>query len=384
MIEPLPPPSEIEALIAPAQQASGRGLVRAVIVLSQALRARGVGVGLASVLDALKAAELVGPASPQDLRQALAAAMTATPAEREVFDDLFDRFFFGLGREEAGWDQPVGLGLEAGRGEEERAEESFTPYSPVEVLAARDLRRLAGQEAERAAALLDERLAALLARPSRRLRPGPKGRRLDFRRTWRRSLSGGGEIIDLAWARPREKRRRLILLLDVSGSMDTHARFLIAFARAWLAALPGRVEVLAFSTRLKRLTPLLAGRPLYQALEVISRFMPEWSGGTRIGACLAELLAGPGRGLVSSSSVTAIFSDGWDRGDIPLLERQMARLSGRARRIVWLNPLAGSPGYEPVCSGMRACLDQVDLFLPAGNVDDLTSAAGELKAVMER
>ncbi|MBW2617897.1 MAG: VWA domain-containing protein, partial [Deltaproteobacteria bacterium] len=344
MIEPLPPLSEIEALITPPQQASGRGLVRAVIVLSQALRARGVGVGLASVLDALKAAELVGPASPQDLRQALAAALTATPAEREVFDDLFDRFFFGLGREEAG------------RGEEERAKEGFTPYSPVEVLAARDLRRLVGQEAERATALLDERLAALLARPSRRLRPGPKGRRLDFRRTWRRSLSGGGEIIDLAWARRRERRRRLILLLDVSGSMDPHACFLIAFARAWLAALPGRVEVMAFSTRLKRLTPLLAGRPLQKALEVISRFMPEWSGGTRIGACLAELLAGPDRGLVSSSSVAAILSDGWDQGDIPLLERQMARLSGRARRVVWLNPLAGSPGYEPLCSGMQARL----------------------------
>ena len=110
--------------------------------------------------------------------------------------------------------------------------------------------------------------------------------------------------------------------------------------------------------------------------------MPEWSGGTRIGQSLQELLTGPGRGLVSHSSVVAIFSDGWDRGDIPLLRRQMARLSRMARRVVWLNPLTGCSGYEPVCAGMRAALPHVDLMLPAHDLRSLLDVGRAIKEML--
>jgi len=374
-LEPLPPAEEIEALLG-GRPAAGRGLVRASLALAEGLRRDGVAVGLDRVLDGLRSMALVGPNSSADLRRALACNLVASPEEEALFDRLFDRLFLGREAEWSGPDQArprtASLGWSLGLVETaETPRDRAAPYSPEEVLGRRDLRRLVGQEADRALALLEERLAELLSRPSRRRRPGGRRGRLDFRRTWRLSLSAGGEIVRLAHSRPRTRRRRLVLLLDVSGSMDAHARFLLLFARSWLRAMPGRVEVFAFSTGLKRLTPLLARPSLEAALDEISRLMPEWSGGTRIGASLAQLNLGPWRGLLGSSTVAVIYSDGWDRGDIPLLGRQMARLARAVRAVVWLNPLAGCPDYQPLCAGMRSALPHLDRLLPAHDVASL-------------
>ncbi len=378
-IAPLPPASDIAALLGRSAPVPGRGVVRATAALARAMRQRGVWVGLGSVMDALKAAALVGPENEADLRQALAANLTASHHELELFNVLFDRLF--LGRETAENDLPppvdrrgaLSLALTGDEGRD-GPRPKMSPYSPAEVLARTDLSKLADPEAAEAIRLLTARLADLLSRPSRRRRPGRGRERIDFRRTFRRSLSYGGEPLELVASRRRERPLRLVLLLDVSGSMDVQARFMVAFAKAWLTARPDKVEVFAFSTRLTRLTRLLADRPLAAALEEIGRLMPEWSGGTRIGASLRELLTGSGRGLVSSSSVVAVFSDGWDRGDIPLLEREMAHLARRARRVVWLNPLMGHPEYEPTCAGMQAALPFVERLIPAHSVRALVRA----------
>jgi len=369
--------------------APGQGLVAATAALSRALQESGIKVGLRGLLDALRAAALVGPESGPDLRRALAANLVASPQEEQIFNRLFDRLFLGLEEEpqepETGPGpqlKPQPLSLVKPAGQDDDLSAALTPYSPEEVLAHKDLRQMSQAEIDQVFQLLAQRLAQLLVRPSRRFRPRGRRARIDFRRTWRQSLPLGGEILRLAHARRRIKLRRLIFLLDVSGSMENHTRSLLLFARAWLKARPGKVEVLAFSTRLKRLTPLLADLPWPSALDKIGRLMPEWSGGTRIGQALKELLAGFGRGLVGPSSLVVVASDGWDRGQIDLLKRQMARLKRRARRVIWLNPLMGAPDYEPLCAGMRAALPHLDRLLPAHSLDSLVKASDVLQEAL--
>jgi len=373
----------------PGRPISGQGLAAATATLARALKESGSRVGLKGLLDALRAAALVGVESEQDLRFALKANLVASQDEAEIFDRLFDRIFL-RGEAEKGprgiAPEAAGLGAsclipETGR-EEPEGTLPLSPSSPAEVLFQRDLRHLAEGEAEPALAVLDSLLAGMLTRPSRRLKPGGRRGRVDFRRSWRQSISLGGEIFSLPRLKPRIKNRRLVLMLDVSGSMEIHTRFLLHFARLWLKARPGQVEVFAFSTRLRRLTGLLADRSLEAALGEIGRVMPEWAGGTRIGQAVQELLTGPGRGAVNSSTVVAVVSDGWDRGDIPFLKRQMERLSFRARRVVWLNPLLATPGYEPLCAGMAAALPHVDRFLPAHSVESLIQAAETFKEML--
>ncbi len=385
----LPPPGELESLLGDAAPPSGQGLAGSVAALAHGLRARGVGIGQKSVLDCLRAAALVGPQNPLDLKLALAANLTSSQEEEQIFEALFEALFRGrsltAGEEDSGQGSsptpaPASLSLVSGGGPESDRR-AISPYSPLEVLAARSLKDLKEDEFGAVEELLSLRLEDLLRRKSRRRRPG-RGAGMDFRRTMRRSVSLGGEILELTKTRPRIKERELIILLDVSGSMEAHTRFMLLLSRLWLKARPGRVQVLAFSTRLRSLTRLLADRPWETALEELGRLMPEWAGGTRIGEALSRLLSGHGRAHVGPSSVVVLISDGWDRGDIMLLERQMRRLKRKARRVVWLNPLLGSPGYEPVCAGMSAALGNLDLFLPVRTTADLVSAGRTIAAEM--
>lgn len=378
----LPPPGELEALLGDAAPPSGQGLAGSVASLAHGLRARGVSIGQKAVLDSLRAVALVGPGDPEDLKLALAANLTASREEESVFEELFQVLFQGRGsfippeesqgRAPSPTPAPAPLGLVSRQRPRER-QRPFNPYSPLEVLTAKSLKDLKEDEFGAVEALLSQRLEEILKRKSRRRRPG-QGSRVDFRRTIRGSIALGGEIMELARTRPRIKERELILLLDVSGSMDAHTRFMLLLSRLWLKARPGKVQALAFSTRLRRLTRILADRPWEAALEELTGLMPEWSGGTRIGASLAQLQSGRGKVHVGPLSVVVIISDGWDRGDIELLERQMQRLRRKAHRVIWFNPLLGSPGYEPVCAGMSAALENLDLFLPVRTTADLIDA----------
>ncbi len=377
----LPPPRELEALLGDAAPPSGQGLVGSVTALAHGLRAKGIRIGQKSVLDALRASALVGPRNPRDLKLALRANLTASLEEEEIFNQLFTTLILGQGQttpeeEPTGraptlTPEPAALRMIApAPGVDDRP--PVSPYSPAEVLAAKNLKDLGQGDFAQAEEYLTLRLERILAKKSRRRRPG-QGARVDFRRTWRRSVPLGGEIMELAKTRRRIKERELIVLLDVSGSMNAHTRFMLFLARLWLKARPGRTQIFAFSTRLRRLTPILADRPWETALEEVGRLMPEWSGGTRIGAALSGLMSGHGRVHVGPLSLVVLISDGWDRGDIGLLENQMKRLQRKAWQVVWLNPLLGSPGYEPICAGMSTALKNLDLFLPVRTPADLAA-----------
>jgi uncharacterized protein with von Willebrand factor type A (vWA) domain len=220
---------------------------------------------------------------------------------------------------------------------------------------------------ERLLARLARRLAA---RRSRRLVPTRGRGVVDLRRSFRRALGTEGELLALAHRAHALEVPRVVLLYDTSGSMDPYARVHLAFAFA-LRRVIRRVEIFAFNTALTRVTDAVAPARLRESLERLADEVPDWSGGTRIGACLATFAAVHADALVGHHTTVVIVSDGLDRDDPARLADAMQRLRARARRIVWLNPLAGDARYAPTQAGMRAALPYVDHFGPAHDLDAL-------------
>jgi uncharacterized protein with von Willebrand factor type A (vWA) domain len=218
-------------------------------------------------------------------------------------------------------------------------------------------------EIERIAKRLARRLAA---RPSRRWKPARKGERIDLRRTLRRSLP---EPLDLRFRKRKPRKTRIVALCDVSGSMDLYSRFLLQFLYG-LSGSVARLESFVFSTTLKRITESLREPTYAGALGFLHEQVHDWSGGTRIGACLSSFNEEWDR-LLDRRTVVVILSDGWDTGDPEDLAAALRRLKMRSRKVVWLNPLLGSPDYQPLTQGMQAALPHVDVFAPVHNLESL-------------
>lgn len=252
-------------------------------------------------------------------------------------------------------------------------------YSAAEVLRRKDFAELTREELEAVAQLMRRLIWRLGERPGRRLRPG-SGSLPDYRRTFRSSLRHGGEPLVWALRGPRPKLRRLVLLADISGSMQPYLRMLLQFLFGLSHGLDRPPEVFVFSTRLTRITRPLRIRGAEQALREVYREVPDWSGGTRIGEALRQFNLGWARRVLSGGAVVAILSDGLDRGQPGQLSRELSRLQRSCWRLMWLNPLSGSPDYEPLAQGMRAALPFVDDFLPANNLASLEAVALQLQS----
>jgi len=196
----------------------------------------------------------------------------------------------------------------------------------------------------------------------------------DARATMRRNLKYGGELLDPAWKRTRYKPRPLVVLCDISGSMENYARMLLHFVHA-LRERETHAECFVFGTRLTRITRQLRTRSVERALRGVSDSVVDWSGGTRIGEALKQFNFVWARRVLRPGAVVLIISDGWDRGDPDLLAREMARLKRSVHRIIWLNPLIASAAYEPLTLGLQAALPYVDDFLPAHNFTSLEDLA---------
>ena len=235
-------------------------------------------------------------------------------------------------------------------------------YSPDEVLP--EHRRFDWEAAELAAVrrLADALRIAAPERASRRLRPGPRGGPIDLRRTLRRSLRTGGEPLRLAWSAPSRRPRRLVVLCDVSGSMERYSRALLA-ALGGIVGAGLHAEAFAFATRLTHLTGPLTGRDAERALSRARAAVPDWSGGTRIGAALEQFNVAWGRRGLARGAIVVIVSDGWDCGDPQALARELARLQLQARRLVWINPRPSEIDGHPLAVGMRAALPHIDDFV---------------------
>jgi uncharacterized protein with von Willebrand factor type A (vWA) domain len=239
------------------------------------------------------------------------------------------------------------------------------------------------EEFARAARALAEVAARRPLRRSRRLRPHARGRSLDLRRLARRSLARGGEPIEQTFRRRVEVPRKLVVLCDVSGSMESYTRALLLFLHAIVGSGP-RVEVFAFGTRLIRLTDDFRTRDPDLALASATRRVVDWASGTRIGASLRTFNDVWGRRALTRGAVVVIVSDGWEREDSALVAREMARLQRAAYAVVWVNPLKGSPEYQPLAGGMRAALPYVDRFVAGHNLASLEELASVLVGIERR
>ncbi len=243
-------------------------------------------------------------------------------------------------------------------------------WSALDVLRHKDFAALTAEELDAVAALLKSADGRVPSRPSRRFAAGGR-ERLDLRRTLRRSLQHGGEIVSWERDRRRDRPRPLVALADISGSMERYTRLLLLFLHGLARRRDRRMETFLFGTRLSRVTRELSRGDADAALREVARGVPDWSGGTRIGETLKEFNFRWGRRVLSGGPVVLLISDGWDRGDPALLSREVARLQHSCHRLVWLNPLAGAPDYEPLTRGMRAALPHVDDFLPAHSLASL-------------
>jgi len=256
-------------------------------------------------------------------------------------------------------------------------------YAFAEGLYSKDFSRLTAAELERARELTKRQAWDLGRRLTRRLRPGRGGGAVDLSNTLRASLRHGGEILSLQRRVRRTKQRDLVLLCDISGSMDRYSRLVLQFVHTVRHAV-GKVEAFVFGTRLTRITRQLRHREIHAALDDVAAYVVDWAGGTRIGESLHTFNQRWGRRVLSRGAIVVIISDGWDRGDIDLLSREMRRLQRSAYRLMWLNPLLGSAGYRPQTVGMAAALPFVDDFLPANNLKSLVQMAELLQSVEHR
>lgn len=244
-----------------------------------------------------------------------------------------------------------------------------TTYSPLEVLRHKDISHFSEQELEQAKKIIHNLVWRIPERPTRRkVRALKRDSYLDLRRTVRNSLDLGGEIVALEWQQRKDKPRSLVVICDISGSMERYSRLFLHFLYA-LTQSPQRVEVFVFGTRLTRLTPVLRYKDVDQAVKRTAQTVLDWSGGTRIGESLRTFNYRWARRVLGRGAVLLIISDGWDRGEITLLDKEMARLRRSVSRLIWLNPLLGSPDYQPLVRGIKAALPYIDELLPLHDLE---------------
>ncbi len=361
------------------------------VTFGRVLREAGLEVGPGRLSDALTALDAVDLGRHDDVYWSLRTTLVTRFEEIEPFDRAWAAWFLRapvLPEARIAVTQPPRRGL-AARGDPIRGADRRDDPDPLEigssaleVLRRRDFATMTAEEFAQARALMRKLAMARPRRRSRRMRPHSRGTELDLRRLARRSLAAGGEPISRSYRRRLEVPRRVVVLCDISGSMESYTRALLLFMHAVVEA--GRVEVFAFGTRLTRLTAALRTRDPEQALAAAAATVVDWASGTRIGASMKAFNDEWGRRGLSRGAVVLIVSDGWERQDPELLRREMARLARTAYAVVWVNPLKGHVDYEPLGAGMQAALPYVDRFLAGHNIASLERLADSLASIDRR
>jgi uncharacterized protein len=375
-------------------------LLRNLVLFARLLRTMGIAASPDQLVGLVSALPLINLRSKNEFRDAARTTLVTGRDQANAFDRAFELFWQAWSTEE----QPL---LEADEveqappkeqdpappaekepapvdasGEDAREAEvqSVPQYSALELLRGKDFAKLSEDELRVVTALVRTIEWEPDLRKMRRKRPAGHGGHLDLRRVLRRGLRYGGEMLELAWQQPRLRPRRLVVLCDVSGSMALYSRVLLQFLYALTNGVD-HMEAFAFGTRLTRLTRELRqtnGGEVDGALKRAAALVNDWGGGTRIGESLKTFNYDWARRVLGHGATVAIISDGWDRGDLDLLDRELRRLRLSCRRLMWLNPLLGAPGYQPLAQGIRLALRYVDDFLPVHNLSSLEALARAL------
>jgi uncharacterized protein len=371
-------------------------LIPNLLLFGRVLRAAGVHVHRERMVDAIQATEWIGLRSRADVRATLSALLVHRHEDLPLFNEVFDLIFrahgsselelplFSLGerarivmRRGAGAPQRVDVESESAESDAASAAFAIGAYSTVEVSRTKDFADFTAAELEAARRLMLRMHWHPGIRRTRRWQRATRGD-IDMPRLLRTNLMRGGELIELPRRIRREAPRPIVMLADVSGSMDRYSRMLLAFASG-LTRSARQVESFVFATRLTRVSRFVSAATGYRVVSRMVRDLHDWGGGTRIGEALRTFNTTWARRVMRHGPVVLIVSDGWDRGDPQLLVRELSRLGRKCSRLIWLNPLLGSAGYEPLTRGMQAALEHIDDFMPAHNLSSLEDLATHLQ-----
>ena len=369
----------------PAAQSS---LLPNTLLFCRALRERGLVVTPSEAIDAAAVLDCIDLDDRREVFLSLRSVLVSRVEDYPIFEELFEAFWNrrGPGREARKTIEPdhqarlssprhTGKGLTYflehwGAAQSDSARSINMPVaSDTASWAEKDFRGFGENELEEISRAARRIVRKLARRPGRRWKSARRGPRVFLRRTLRRSLSTGGELMELSFRRRKPRKTRLVVISDVSGSMDIYSRILLQFVYGLQNSF-ARVETFVFSTSLERITPHLKRKDYRRALELLSRNVRGWSGGTLIGASLAAF-NNAWLKLIDKRTIIIIMSDGWDTGEPEELAAALAELRRRAGRLIWLNPLLGSATYQPLVRGMQAALPFIDVFAPLHNLASL-------------
>jgi len=393
-------------MIADSLRLRPRGhLLRHLVLFARLLRRAGVPATPSQVVALVDALPLLDLRRREEFKDAARAMLVTSREQAALFDRAFDLYWQawstddqppaenemsappgppqGEGDQSEGEELEESVSATAENDDEDPEQRPQPAYSAVEVLRHKDFAQLSEEEARGITHLMQrgEWHPELLR--SRRKRPAASGAHPDLRRALRQGLRYGGEVMTFAWQEPKLKRRPLIVLCDISGSMEQYSRFLLRFLYVLTNGLD-RVEAFAFGTRLTRLTRHLRQANMDAALRQAVAEVNDWGGGTRIGEALKTFNFAWSRRVMNHGPTVLIISDGWDRGDLDLLRCEISRLQLNCRRLIWLNPLLGAPSYAPLAQGIQTVLPYVDDFLPVHNLASLEQLAGVLEQATRR
>ena len=361
------------------------------VLFGRLLRSLGMDISPTQMVDVVDSLNHVHIGNRQDFKNMLAALLVRRREQQKRFEDAFDSFWQARWESvplkadssprspQLEWLQPANSdGQESAETPTSAETEILQTYRDVEVLRQKHFAQLNEAELQALRQQMRSIVWQLAPRRTRRTERATRGTLLDMRRTLRQNLRNSGDIFHLARRQRRYKRRPVVVLCDISGSMERYSRILLQFLYtvAWQLE---RVEVFVFSTRLTRITRQLHNRSIEVALADAGRAVHDWAGGTRIGDAIKQFNYQWARRVLNQGAVVLIVSDGWDRGEIDLLACEMARLQRSTSQVIWLNPLLGDVDYQPLVRGMQAALPYIDRFLPVHNLASLEQLASVLK-----
>lgn len=373
---------------------STANLTEAIVQFAQFVRSRGLNTGIQETQDALRAAETGLLTNREQFRHGLRALFCTSPEEQLRFDPLFDQFW-GLDPVTKKEDESrpdlqrqvtqkgTGSVVFMGKGKTNPGDEEANNVSGAneqERLREMDFARLNEVEARQLEEIAQKLFSEMALRLRRRMKESRREGPIHLRRTIRRGLGSGGDMIDLFRKARSPQKQRLIVLLDVSGSMDKYSLFLLRFVCA-LRENFRQLEAFIFSTTLLRITPALQNRRLEELLVSLNQRVDNWSSGTKIGECLQTFNELFGKQILNGSPTVIILSDGLDTGTPELLSAELEKIRRRARKVVWLNPLKGNSMYEPLARGMKAALPSITNFSSAHSLNSLLDLETILRQV---
>lgn len=360
-----------------------------VVAFCRYLRSKGFSIGPLEEADALQALEVLEAfQSADNFQMTLRAVLTKSFQQQRQFDELYEAYWKEVNRavdskikdgpkekspnKQSKKNKPPSLQALKNwlYGNQSNEVTEVATYSAVEAMTQKDFSGFTEDELHEIIQIIHRIAKELATKFTRRKIAAKSPGTFNLRRTLRLNMRRGGEIVDLGFVRPQKRKMKIVMLCDVSKSMDLYSRFLVQFMYGFHQVY-SQTETFVFSTSLHRITPQLYQKNYSEALDQLADAVPNWSGGTKIGASFQAFLEKYGQRLLDKRTIVLIMSDGWDTGEIEILEESMYQIHRKAAKVVWLNPLAGNPKFEPDVRGMKAAMPYVDVFAPAYSIESL-------------